>query len=76
MATQDQQRRLAGRAMLEAAFLQAFLNDPAGEARKMGITLTQTEVDQIKSLDKLQLAQLQQSFQNIVFGGHGGPQWE
>jgi hypothetical protein len=55
MATQDDLRTVAGKAIVDPAFCQRLLDDPEAAVREAGIHLTPDQLKALKNMNKEQL---------------------
>jgi hypothetical protein len=55
MATQDDLRTVAGKALADPVFRQKLLDDPEAAVKDAGITLSPDQIKELKSMDKKQL---------------------
>lgn len=56
MASQDDLRSIAGKALADLSFREKLLADPEGAIKEAGIELTPEQMDALKSMDREQLA--------------------
>jgi len=55
MATQDDLRAVAGKAIADPAFRQQLLDDPEAAVKNAGIDLSPEQMDALKNMDKAEL---------------------
>lgn len=55
MATQDDLRAIAGKALADPEFREKLLSDPEGAVKDAGIELTDEQMEALKSMDREQL---------------------
>ena len=69
MATQDDLRTVAGKALADPVFRQKLLDDPEAAVKDAGLTLSPDQIKELKTMDKTKLeAGLTELDQRLTMG--------
>jgi hypothetical protein len=80
MATKDDLRAIAGKALADPEFRQKLIDDPEGTVKEAGIELSDEEMKALKEMDKEQfeqsLSDLDERLTMACWGKGAGPDWK